>query len=209
MHVGGERDDGDKISGLHLFVNEFFCRVHGAVNILGLHCGEIEEKKNQAAIASIEGGRRFLGGVKESSRGCRGGARDRRAGSGGQLIDVLKIEAGNLLFLAVFVEGKVLFFQILDYISPFVASDDIHKHEFGGDLNHALTGGETAGVLSDKLRARGKQRRRSQYRESFSYASHESHISETKTNLHRDTAHAPRGNNFAEGRGVHRGDMEL
>ena len=64
VHVGGKRNDGDQIRGLHLLVNEFLRRVHRAVNLLGLHGGKVEEEEDQAAIASIERWRSFLAGVQ-------------------------------------------------------------------------------------------------------------------------------------------------
>jgi len=51
------------------------------------------------------------------------------------LIHILKIERGNLLLFAVFVESEVSLLQISDWDSLFVAGDYVDEDEFGGNVD--------------------------------------------------------------------------
>ncbi len=42
-HVGGQGDEGDQVGGLHAGLHEFFGGVDAAIDLLGVHAGEVEK----------------------------------------------------------------------------------------------------------------------------------------------------------------------
>ena len=150
MHVGGERNEGQSDLPPGFWCGRIFCSVHGAVNVFGLHGGEIEEKTiSRRSRASSVGGAFLLGSIARPMCQPRPRLRPRSLRCGDwRLLHIFEIKAGDLLFFAVFVEGEILFFKIAKRVSLFVPGHDIYEHQFAGDLNAVLIVGGLIGVLS-------------------------------------------------------------
>ena len=105
VHIEGgvERDEGDEIGGLHLLVDEVLGAFDGAVDVLGLHGGEIEEEDHKAVVAEVfgVGGEVFVEQVGDGGLAGDGVL----FGEDGGLVDVLVVEAGDLLGFVVFEDG--------------------------------------------------------------------------------------------------------
>ena len=139
VHVRRERDERDHVGGEHFFFDEFRRGIHAAIDLLGIHAAEIEEQEHEAAIARVD--LNGIRGVEQAGiRSVAGGAGDGGVGcaSGGECVDVFKIEGGDVLFFAVFGQGEVGLFQIADQISVAVARDDVDEDEFGRDVHAVL-----------------------------------------------------------------------
>ena len=112
MHVRRERDERDHVGGQHFVLDEFFGGVDAAIDLLGVHAGEIEEQEHEAAIARVD-----LNGIRRvkqaSVRRVACGAGDGGFGGacGGERVDIFKIERGDVLLLAVFGHGEVFAFS--------------------------------------------------------------------------------------------------
>jgi len=109
------------------------------------------------AVARIDLNR--IRGVQKAGICCVAcGAGDGSFGGagGGESVDIFKIESGDFLFLAVFGEREVAFFQVADQIAMFIAGDDVDEDYFGVDAD----AGFLIGGLRGSLRWRRRLRRR-------------------------------------------------
>ena len=132
--AGIERDDGDQVGGLHLFVDVILRGVDGAVDVLRLHRGEVEEEDDQPVIAELlVGGDDVLRGRlrrRASGHAADGGFVERSG-----LIDAFEVEGGDLLRLAVFEDGEVALLETADdFAGLLVADDDVGEDEVAVDL---------------------------------------------------------------------------
>src|SRR5579872_906674 len=108
-----------------------FGRCYGAINLIRLHSGEIEEENNEAPVFELS--RRIRGGSSRSRRRlwlrCR-------AGQGCCLnyilgcygVHILNVEGGDFLRLVVLENREVLRLEIAHEVSVFIADRYVHEH---------------------------------------------------------------------------------
>ena len=145
-----ERDQSDEVGGLHFCAQEGLRRIHGALQILGLHGGEVEEHHDQSVIAQ------FLGlGDDDGFVAVAGGAGG-EAADGGFVerrghVDAFEIEGVDGLLFAVFEDFEVALLEALDDFAGFgVAGDDVGEDQIGVGLEPEAAlrrGGDLAGGL--------------------------------------------------------------
>ena len=126
-----ERDERDQVGGLHFRFKKVACGLDAAIQVLGLHRGEVEEHDDEAMIAQIFGLRYDDSLVARTVRACREAADGGFVERSGH-VDALEVEGGNLLLLAVLVDGEVALLEAVnEFAGLFVADHDIGEHEFG------------------------------------------------------------------------------
>ena len=134
---------------MHLLVEVIAGRVLGEVDVVGLHGGELEEHDEEAVVAQLC---RSCGAVLRAEDAVGRGGVDGGLVERGGLVDVLEVEADNVLRLAFFGDGEVFFGKALHKLAGFfVANDDVGEDEVGVDFE----GEGIGGLLSGGLRGRG------------------------------------------------------
>ena len=141
--AGGHADESDEVGGRDLLVHVVGGRVDGAVDVFVLHGAEVEEEDDEAMVAKLLGVRGEVA-LEEIRDGCL-------PGNGGLLgehrsfIDVLVVEADDVLRLLVFDDGKVAGLEAFDDGAGFlVANDDVGEHDVGVDIERE---GARAGLV--------------------------------------------------------------
>jgi hypothetical protein len=123
--------------GSHL-LEETSGRIAARICSARLHGREIEKQYQQALILVLDSTRGLhIDGVGTGGHGrCGGRVANPRDGGGlrGFVGDVLKLEDGDLLWLAVLEQREVLFLQILDGRPVLGANEDIHHDQLRGGL---------------------------------------------------------------------------
>ncbi len=99
-----ERDDGDDVGGLHLFVDVVAGCVLRPLEVFGLHGGDVEEEDDEAVVAECVTGH---DGRFAEEDGVSSVATYRRFVERGGFVDAFVVEAGDLLGFAVFGDGEV------------------------------------------------------------------------------------------------------
>ncbi len=127
-----ERDDGNQVRRMHLFVDVVAGSVLSANDIVGLHRGDVEEHDDEAVIAQL-----FLGsraGLCAKDPIGRGGV-DGGFVEGGGFVDVFKVEAGDMLRLAVLGNGEIFFGETLHGRAGLLVDDnDVGEDQIAVDL---------------------------------------------------------------------------
>ena len=91
---------------MHLLVEVIAGGILGAVDVVGLHGGEVEEHDDEAMVAQLcRGG----GAVLRAEDAVGRGGVDGGLVEGGGLVDVLEVEADDVLRLAFFGDGEIFF----------------------------------------------------------------------------------------------------
>ena len=111
--VSPRETSATRSAGCHFVFQKIAGRAHAAIEVLGLHGGEIEEHDDEAVIAQIFGTRDH-GGLVPLPVGAGREAADGRLVQRRGHVDALKIEGGDLLLLAVFVDGEVALLEAAD-----------------------------------------------------------------------------------------------
>ncbi len=104
-----QADQGDEVGRLHLLVDVVLRRLHGAVDVFGLHTAQVEEHDDQTMVLQLAGVRGKIViqkfGDGRLARYCRVFVED--CG----FVNVLVVEACDGLGLSVLEDGKVAGFQ--------------------------------------------------------------------------------------------------
>ena len=127
-----EGDDRDQVRRMHLLVDVIAGGILRAIEIVGLHRRDVEEHHDQPMIAQLLPGWRAGSAPKIAVGrvGVDGGLIERRG-----LVDVLKVEADDLLRLAILLNLEILFGETLHHLAGLlVAHHDVGEHQIAVDL---------------------------------------------------------------------------
>ena len=141
LHRGAEAHDGDQIRRRHLLVDKVQRALAGAIELVGLHVGQVEEQHDQAAVANA---RRFCCSPAIAALARTVGAGEqvgrRRAlrlhlgrSALREALDILEIERPQLLRLAVFEHREIALLQIANEVAMLVAHAHVHQHQVAVD----------------------------------------------------------------------------
>src|SRR6185437_1242257 len=139
--------DGGQIGRLHLLLDVGLGLLHYVLNVLGLHGGEVEVEHDQAPVAilgTVGGhgdrgrGSPFGGGLDRGFQG--GGGADGGGGGGGRggSVNVLEVEAGDVLRLAVLDQGHVAGLEVGDQVPFGVGGGEVDQDDIGVGLEDEL-----------------------------------------------------------------------
>src|SRR5437762_1592301 len=133
LQRAAERNQRNQIGYSHLLVNEAQRSIDRAIDIIGFHSREVEEEHHQSAVPDL---------LTRNRRGARdldwsGGTTDGRllGASAEEFVNILKIEAADLLAFAIFRKREVVLCEATNEITLLVAHHNIDQHQVAGDTN--------------------------------------------------------------------------
>ena len=147
---------------MHLVAQKLLCRLHAAVQILGLHRSQVKEHHDQAVVAQILGTNRdsclALAGPRGQS--ADGGFAERRGH-----LHALEVEGRNLLLLAVFVDAEVALLESAHHFARLgIARHNVGQHQLAVQLEHEAALRLIGDLRHDWLCAREDQHQRRESR---------------------------------------------
>ena len=129
-----ERNQRHQVGRLHFVLQKFLRREHAAIQVFGLHRGQIEKHHNQPVIAQFLGLRHHHG-LRSVAPRPRGQPNHRGLIQRRGLVNTFKVERLNLLLLAVFVDAEIAFLQPLHHLAGLrIPRHHIGQHQFAVHL---------------------------------------------------------------------------
>ena len=129
-----QRDQRHQVSGLHFIAQKLLRRRHAAVQVLGLHRGQVEEHDNQPVIAQVFwlGNNDGLVAAASGGQPADRGFAERRGHFHG-----FKIKGRNLLLLSVFEDAEIALLEPAHQLAGLrVARHHVGQHQFCIHLEH-------------------------------------------------------------------------